>query len=173
MAAAACLALALTAPDAMAVERGCATEIHAAEQRHGIPEGLLMAIGMVESSLNPLALNVGGRTRLPSNRTEAARLLVDGTGAPRRDVTIGCMQIHSRYHLDAVGGQPQRFLDPAVNVDYAAAMLRALYERNGSWRTAVGRYNTAPSSPNFERYICRVDRQLRQIGGEVSLGCRI
>lgn len=131
-----------------------------------------MAIGMVESHLNPLALNVAGRTRLPDSRQEARTLLVDRNGAPRRDVTIGCMQIHSRYHLDAVNGDPVGFLDPAVNVDYAATMLRGFYEEHGSWRMAVGRFNTAPSSPHFERYICRIDRQLRAQGSPTRLGCR-
>jgi len=149
----------------------CLEAISVAEERHDIPSGLLLAIAEIESNLNPLALNVGGRTRVPQSYDQAVAMLYDRAGRPRRDLNIGCMQIHTGWHLQAVDGQPQLFLDPEVNVDYGASLLRTLYEREGTWREAVGWYHTSPAYPNFHRYICAVDRELRDSGAAVQLGC--
>jgi len=170
LAAAAVLAVAATAQASGRLDT-CLEAISAAEERHDIPSGLLQAIAEIESDLNPLALNVAGRTRVPQSYDQAVALLYDRAGRPRRDLNIGCMQIHTGWHLQAVDGQPQLFLDPEVNVDYGASLLRTLYEREGSWREAVGWYHTSPAYPNFYRYICAVDRELRESGADVHLGC--
>jgi soluble lytic murein transglycosylase-like protein len=141
-----------------------------AADRHGIPDGVLRAIGEIESNLNPMALNIGGRVYMPDSMEEARALLYH-QGRPRRDSNIGCMQIHTGWHLDAVDGRPEQFLNADVNVDYAASLLRQLYEMTGSWPEAVGRYHTGPGYPGFQRYICAVDRQLRENGADTRLGC--
>jgi soluble lytic murein transglycosylase-like protein len=164
------LLAAVAPPSPAAAQQGCLSFIPAAEERYGIPSGVLQAIAEIESNLNPMALNIGGRTHLPDSVEEAMPLLYRG-GQPRRNLNIGCMQIHSAWHLDAVGGRPERFLSPEVNVDYAASLLRRLYEHTGSWSRAVGRYHTGPDYPGFRRYICAVDRKLRENGAEISLGC--
>lgn len=153
------------------IDRGCANHIRFAELEYGIPEGLLMAIGITESRLNPLALNHGGRTLRPASFDEAANLLVNGAGQPYQNMAIGCMQIFARYHLDEVEGDPEQFLDPATNVDYAARLLLYLYRHTGTWRDAVGRYHTSPTSPNYVRYICVIDRQMAALDVEPALGC--
>ena len=153
-----------------ASDNACLASIPAAEARYDIPPGLLQAIGEIESNLRPLALNIGGRPNVPDTYEQAVSLLYSD-GKPRDDLNIGCMQIHSAWHLDAVGGQPERFLDPALNVDYAAQLLRRLYDATNSWTTAVGRYHTGPSSPRFQLYICAVDQQLRDNNAEMSLDC--
>lgn len=162
-------ALSLAAP-AAASDGGCLAYIPAAEERYGIPDGVLLAIAEIESNLTPLALNVGGEVHVPATYEEAVPLLYR-EGEPRTDLNIGCMQIHSAWHLDAVDGRPERFLSPDVNVDYAAQLLRRLYEITESWPEAVGRYHTGPDYPGFRRYICAVDRRLREGGAETSLGC--
>ncbi|MEM7444257.1 MAG: transglycosylase SLT domain-containing protein [Pseudomonadota bacterium] len=157
----------VTSPD----DQGCANHIRFAELEYGIPEGLLMAIGVTESRLNPLALNHGGRTLRPASFDEAANLLVNSAGEPYQNMAIGCMQIFARFHLDEVDGDPQQFLDPATNVDYAARLLLYLYRYTGNWRDAVGRYHTSPTSPNYVRYICVIDRQMAALDAEPVLGC--
>lgn len=152
-------------------DSGCLEAIPAAAERHGVPHGLLRAIAEIESNFNPLALNVGGAARIPETYNQAVAMLYDRSGRPRRDLNIGCMQIHTAWHLQAVGGEPRVLLDPEVNVDYAASLLRTLYEREGSWREAVGYYHTSPAYPGFYRYICAVDRELRESGANVRLGC--
>ncbi|MEQ9813885.1 MAG: transglycosylase SLT domain-containing protein [Azospirillaceae bacterium] len=152
-------------------DNGCAAFIDAAEIAYEIPRGLLMAIGVAESRLTPLAVNRSGRTYTPASYNEAAALLRDASGQPHANVSVGCMQIFARVHLDEVDGNPAAFLDPATNVDYAARLLVFLHEHTGSWRDAVGRYHAGPTSPNFERYICAIDRQVQALGGAISLGC--
>ncbi len=157
----------ITAP----IDQGCANYIRFAELEYDIPEGLLMAIGVTESRLNPLALNHGGRTLQPASFDEAADLLVDGAGQPYQNMAIGCMQIFARFHLDEVDGDPELFLDPETNVDYAARLLLFLYRYTGNWRDAVGRYHTSPTSPNYVRYICVIDRQMAALETQPVLGC--
>lgn len=157
----------VTAP----IDQGCANYIRFAELEYDLPEGLLMAIGITESRLNPLALNHGGRTLRPASFDEAADLLVNNAGQPHQNMAIGCMQIFARYHLDEVDGDPELFLDPETNVDYAARLLLFLYRYTGNWRDAVGRYHTSPTSPNYVRYICVIDRQMAALEFEPVLGC--
>jgi soluble lytic murein transglycosylase-like protein len=163
--------LGLSHPAAAAgADDGCRAHMEEAADRYGIPDGVLRAIGEIESNLNPMALNIGGRVYMPDSMEEATSLLYH-QGQPRRDSNIGCMQIHTGWHLDAVDGRPEQFLNADVNVDYAASLLRQLYEMTGSWPEAVGRYHTGPGYPGFQRYICAVDRQLRENGAETRLGC--
>ncbi len=150
----------------------CHAHFANAEDRFGIPSGLLSAITDIESGGNPLALNVGGRTMVPQSYDHAASLLFDGRGRPRRDVTVGCMQIHTGAHLAAVGNRPERLLNPRVNVNYAANMLRNLYDQHGSWRAAVGWYHTGSGTARAGRYICAVDRRLQSSGADARLNCR-
>ena len=155
---------------AAATDNACLAAIPAAEARYDIPQGLLQAIGEIESNLRPLALNIAGHPHSPETYQQAIPLLYRN-GEPRNDLNIGCMQIHSAWHLDAVDGQPERFLDPVVNVDYAAQLLRRLYDITESWSLAVGRYHTGPDSPRFQRYICAVDQRLRNNDAATSLEC--
>lgn len=149
----------------------CLAHIEEAEARYEIPSGLLEAISNTESRHNPLAINRWGETYRPASFDAAAALLIDASGQPYQNVAIGCMQIFARYHLDEVDGDPSGFLDPEVNVDYAARLLLFLRDHTGTWRDAVGRYHTGPSSPNYERYICVIDRELRSVGSTLNLGC--
>src|SRR3546814_188966 len=151
---------ATAAPLAEAAEpNACRTAIRAAEVRYDIPTDLLLAMGMVESGLNPFAINLAGRAKLPDNVAAAELLLVDADGHHYRDVTIGCMQLHARWHKASFGNQPERMLDAAANVDYAAHYLRRLYKDEGSWRVAVGRYNAGSKGGRaYNRYIC-LDRK--------------
>jgi len=149
----------------------CREAARAAADRHNIPEGLLSAIAEIESEHNPLAINVAGRTRLPDSHDEAAALLFNANGQPRRNVMIGCMQIHTRWHLERVDGDPTRLLSPEDNAEVAAAILRELYDAHGSWQQAVGRYNGASRGARFTRYVCAVDRELEAAGAALDLGC--
>jgi soluble lytic murein transglycosylase-like protein len=169
--AAICAAIAVFAVVPRAEAETCIDHIRAVETEYELPAGLLEAISYLESRNNPLAINRSGESFRPGSLREAESLLIDAAGRPYQNVAIGCMQIFARYHLDEVDGDPTQFLDPAVNVDYAARLLLFLRDHTGTWRDAVGRYHTGPSSPNYERYICAVDRQLADMGADFSLDC--
>lgn len=150
----------------------CLPHIAQAERHYALPEGLLLAIAMTESGHQgapyPWALNIGGTPYFPADYQRAARLVRTDHGAPRRDVAIGCMQIHMTYHLDAFGA-PEWALHPVYNVWYAAGFLHDLAVRHQSWVSAIGRYHA--SNPSAQRdYICRVANYLRQTGPRTLAG---
>lgn len=153
---------ALAGPQA---EDSCSSHLPAAESRYGIPRGLLSAIALTESGNEgepyPWAFNLGGQPRFAEDYAAAVRLLRDRGGAPRRDMAVGCMQIHMRYHLASVGS-PEWILQPRNNVLYAAAFLRRLFDQYGDWRLAVGHYNASdPAAQHL--YQCQVGRSLARI----------
>lgn len=124
----------------------------AAEQRHGIPAGLLNAIGRVESGRRdpasgrvtawPWAINAEGRGRLFDSQAEAlagTRALQEGGVA---SIDVGCFQVNLVHHRAAFATLEEGF-DPARNADYAARFLAALREKAGSWEQAVANYHSA------------------------------
>ena len=82
--------------------------------------------------------------------------MTDPQGRLRDDVAVGCMQVFTRYHADQFESAWD-MLDPRNNVDYAARLLRRLYERYGSWTRAVERYHASDRASYAQRrYACRV-----------------
>lgn len=88
----------------------------------GIESSLLKRIAMIESSLNPHAIN--------QNK--------NGT------VDIGLMQINSMHlkQLSKVGVTRQSLLDPEVNVYVAALLLSSHIRKNGYNLEAIGCYHS-------------------------------
>lgn len=137
---------------------GCRAYIPTAERYFALPPGLLSAVGLVESGLHPWTLNLGGEAVEAPDFASVAKLLRGADGVPRRDVAVGCLQIHMRYHLDRFPA-PEWALVPGYNVWYGASLLRELKDRYGDWGLAVAHYNG--SDPAAQRdYVSRVSRRL-------------
>ncbi len=131
-----------------------------ASERYKIPLGILYAVGLAETgkkgTLQPNALNIGGKVRSEKNRQDAIRAVEASRAAGTKLIDIGCMQINQHYHAGQFGGVGDT-LDPRQNVDYAARFLVKLHERHRSWSMAVARYHAGPDNdPAQKRYICRV-----------------
>ena len=90
-----------------------------AEQKYGIPPGVLKSMAGVES---------GFREDVVFCRTTG------GAGEQ------GIMQITPRWHPTA------NACNPTAAIDYAASYLRKLYNRFGNWRMAVVAYNWGPTN---------------------------
>lgn len=90
-----------------------------AEQRYGLPAGLLGRVAWQESRFRPDIIR--GET-------------VSSAGA------VGLMQIVPRWHPDV---DPT---DPIASIDYAAQYLRRLYDRFGDWQQALAAYNWGPTN---------------------------
>jgi len=129
------------------------TDAIARQDRTGqTPRHLLSAIALAESGRRhpvtkaavpwPWAVMSEGRGRyLPTKAAAIAE--VRGLQARGiRNIDVGCMQINLSYHPDAFDSLDEAF-DPAVNVAYAAEYLRSLYDSQGSWQEAAGRYHSA------------------------------
>ena len=142
----------------------CTEAAAEAERAHGIPSGLLLAIGRVESgrydparnavSPWPFAVNAGGQgwyfADLAAAVAHVAKLQEQGV----RSIDVGCFQINLMHHPSAFSAAAEGF-DPARNADYAARFLLSLHVRTGDWPAAAARYHSA--TPGFaDAYRARV-----------------
>lgn len=145
---------------ARAEPNACEREMARAADKHGVPLGMLYAVGLTETgrgaSLAPYALNIDGRAFYDADRATALRRFADAKAAGARLIDVGCMQINQRYHGRNFASV-EAMLEPAANVDYAARFLKQLEAREGSWTMAVARYHAGPDNdPAQKRYVCRV-----------------
>lgn len=134
----------------------CLEALRAAEARHGLPPGLLVAIGLNESGLHANALNIGGRAIYPETRAEAERLLRQARSSY---VMAGCLQVNARVH--ARGGQVWP-LDPSAAAEWAARFLQTHYARSGDWAEVLRRWHGASRS-NARIYVCRVRGKIEAV----------
>ena len=140
--------------------RVCEREMIGAAARHGVPLGMLYAVGLTETgrgdSLHPYALNIEGRATYDSHRTDAVRRFESARAAGVKLIDVGCMQVNYHFHAQHFASAAQMF-EPAANVDYAARFLKELKAREGTWTRAVARYHAGPNNdPAQKRYVCRV-----------------
>ena len=157
--AAACLSSLASLP-ATAASNPCEAEIMRAAERHGVPEGILYAVGLTETgrrgSLHPNALNIAGRPVFAGSVREAVREFDRAREQGIRLIDLGCMQINYHYHAEHFP-TVEAMLDPRRNVDYAARFLAQLKTRHDTWSMAVARYHAGPDNdPAQKRYVCRV-----------------
>ena len=123
-----------------------------AERRHGVPAGMLLAIGRVESGRRhpvtgdivpwPWTINAAGSGRMFDNVDEAVATTRALRAQGTQSIDVGCFQVNLQHHPDAFPTLEHAF-DPLVNADYAARFLVALRGRTGSWEEAVGAYHSA------------------------------
>lgn len=109
------------------------------------PAPLVEAIARQESGLNPLALNIAGKSYYPSTREEAERLIQKAITAGQ-SFDVGKMQINS-WWMERLAIDPFSLLDPATNERWGKWILAEEIARHGlNWK-AVGKYH----SPDSER----------------------
>ena len=157
------LALAFTSSAAAqnaGIDKACEREMVRASQKHGVPLGMLYAVGLTETgrgdSLRPHALNIDGKAVYELSKPAAIQAFAAAKRQGARFIDVGCMQINHKYHGDKFTSL-EVMLDPAVNVDYAARFLAQLKEREGNWTKAIARYHAGPDNdPAQKRYVCRV-----------------
>jgi soluble lytic murein transglycosylase-like protein len=141
--------------------KSCRSHVTAAEQRHRIPRGLLHAVAMTESTYNPLALNIEGRSVGVPDVDQALKRIRLAQDQGIQNISIGCLQILVKYHVHRVGST-RNLIEPATNAAYGARYLRELYNQTGDWWRAVARYHT--SDPEKQAiYLCRVYANYAQL----------
>ena len=119
------------------------------------PSALVKAIARQESGLNPLAVNVAGKSYYPATREEAEQLIRDAMTAGK-SFDVGQMQINN-WWMKWFSIDPFSLLDPGVNETWGKRILAEEIARHGLNWQAVGKYH----SPDIERgrqYAWRVYR---------------
>lgn len=138
----------------------CEQQMAQAAQKHGVPLGMLYAVGLTESgrrgSLQPYAMNIQGKAYFGTSAQDVMQKLSEAQAGGIRLVDLGCMQINHHYHR-ARFPSLEAMIDPRQNVEYATRFLKELKEREGSWTLAVARYHAGPNNnPAQKLYVCRV-----------------
>ncbi len=121
----------------------CRSAALAFEQSAGLPPGLLLAIGQVESGrLDPATGRVDPWPCYFASAQEAIAWVAAQQALGNRSIDVGCFQVNLMYHPDAFASLAEAF-DPAANARYAADLLNRLHERSGNWQTAAALYHSA------------------------------
>lgn len=133
-----------------AAER-CHTAARAAEFRFGLPPGILLAIGRVESGRPddrthrlepwPWTVQALGRGLYFDTKAEAIAWVKGAETKGINSIDTGCLQVNLFYHPDAFASLDAAF-DPEINADYAGRFLRQLYAETGDWKRATGLYHS-------------------------------
>lgn len=143
----------------------CRAAIAAAEQRHGIPRGLLAAISVVESGRRdevtgerapwPWTINAEGAGHYFDSKAEAVAWVQRARADGMRSIDTGCMQVNMLHHPNAFASIDQAF-DPVANADYAARFLVQLRDKaDGDWMRAAGFYHsqTPHRAEGYRRHV--------------------
>ena len=139
-----------TAPTVANPAQVCINEILAAEQRYGIPDNLLLAIGIQEAGRQmngrlvvwPWTANTNGKGAFFGSKLALEAYVRDMQAQGIRSTDVGCMQINQRWHSDQFASL-EAATTPADNVDYAARFLSQLYGETHDWWQAAGRYHSS------------------------------
>lgn len=129
----------------------CSQAAAAAERDAGLPPGLLLAIGKVESGrVNPLtgqvvpwpyAVNIGGRGVYADSAQAAASVVAAAQAGGALSIDVGCFQISLLHHPGAFATLADGF-DPSRNGAYAARFLAGLRRGLPGWDLAAGAYHS-------------------------------
>ncbi|MBS0271091.1 MAG: lytic transglycosylase domain-containing protein [Proteobacteria bacterium] len=129
----------------------CATHIAQYEKHHGIPDGLLHAISMVESGRKdnkgrvvawPWTINADGQGYYFPTKEAAIAAVNKLRRQGISSIDVGCMQVNLYHHPNAFRTLNDAF-EPSKNVAYAARFLTGLKNEHASWHKAVAHYHSA------------------------------
>ena len=153
----------LAGQEAAAGVPDCKAIARAAEERHGLPDGILQSISTVEASRIqpdgsyrawPWTLNDNGKGLFFDDPEQVLDYLNTHMTNPDTSIDIGCMQINTKWH-GASFETLDEMLDPASNIAYAAGFLTDLYYAHGSWNDAIRHYHSSDQRKN-DPYLNRV-----------------
>ena len=143
------LAVALPPAD-LATSQLCTTAIAGAERASAAPEGLMHAIGAMESGRRdpagrlvawPWTINAEGVGSYFASKGEAIAAVLALQAQGVRSIDVGCMQVNLMHHSLAFASLNDAF-DPAINARYAGSFLQRLLGQTGSWPAATAGYHS-------------------------------
>ncbi len=133
----------------------CQAIIKHFENEYNIPENLLSAVAMVESGKYPWSINARGRAHVFRTKGEALSFIEKQKKRGTKNIYVGCMQICLKSH-----GKRFETLDHALtpynNIRYAAKLLRGLFDRFGSWESALMHYNASSRKVSYKNRVLAI-----------------
>jgi hypothetical protein len=130
----------------------CAVAAGEAEQANALPQGLLLAVGQIESGRPnpgthrvepwPWTINAAGTGHFFAAKPEATTAVASLQMRGVHSIDVGCFQVNLLHHPLAFATLDEAF-DPAANARYAARFLVDLHSRFGTWPAAVAAYHSA------------------------------
>lgn len=128
----------------------CLEAIVQAQDRHEIPDNLLLAIGIQEAGRSlggkieiwPWTVNADGAGFFFRTEEDAINKVRSLRQKGVTSIDVGCMQINQKWHPHAFRDLKEAF-DPMANVEYAARYLLELHERYGDWTRAAASYHSS------------------------------
>ncbi len=129
----------------------CDAAIRGAEIHHGLPPGLLFAIGQVESGRPdsglhrvepwPWTVQAEGRGLYFDTKAQAVQWVREAMARGIASIDVGCLQVNLLYHSHAFDTLEEAF-EPSGNADYAARFLLQLHATTRDWVKAAGFYHS-------------------------------
>ena len=129
--------------------------------RFSLPAQVLYAIALTESGRRvdangtfrpwPWTLNVHGQGHFFSTRQAAETRLRAWLADGEDRIDVGLMQVHWRFHRDALG-DPEQALDPVHNLRVAARILQRCLDRHTDAWVAAGCYHAPNHRERAARY---------------------
>ena len=130
----------------------CASAARQTEGDWNLPEGLLAAIGLVESGRRvpagaypiiwPWTINAEGQGYYQPSKAAAVGLVRALQLRGARVIDVGCFQVDLFYHPYAFASLEEAF-DPDANARAAARILSLRLSGSGGWDGAIAAYHSA------------------------------
>ena len=140
------------------------------EELYGIPNNLLLSISLTESGRKikngefvswPWTINRKGKGKFFDSKIAAINYVKNYTKKGKKNIDLGCMQVNYMYHPNAFNNFNEAF-DPDKNVKWASLMIRSLYNKFGTWESAVGYYHSYRKSKR-KKYSLKVFNTLASL----------
>lgn len=149
----------------------CTAAAKKAEQQHSIPDKLLQAISIVETSRDgpksnaawPWTVNIAGRGHYFKTASDARAFVQEKAKLGARSMDIGCFQINTKWHGKSFQTVDKMF-DPEAGANYAASFLKNLKAEFGDWDKAVKNYHsrTATKGARYGQKVSAVAESIRE-----------
>lgn len=149
---------------------------------HAVPSEILYAVALQESHDYrnvfvsqhigqrpwPWTLNVKGKSLMFKSKADACVILKSSLNNTQI-IDVGLAQLNVRWQpqLFGIGGvfeNPCDALDPYVNLDEAAKLLRERFEVHRNWVVAAGRYHRPAGGDPASKYSLSVSKRLKKLG---------
>ena len=146
-----------------------------AAARHGVPREMMLAITLTETRRRkfgetgpwPWTLNIAGKGYWFEHRDAALDRAQAALAAGQTSMDLGCFQINYRWHGENFASLDD-MLEPRIGGDYAARLLKSLYDETGDWMRAAGYYHSR--TPEYsQRYRKLIARAVSEISADAPV----